>query len=1301
MREEEMNVSVPGGVQCEVGDTRAHGAEENGRYYSHTLPTRVDSQAERIKHDPTNNICNQDDEAELNGDFEETCATKIVDPSKNDDAVKQERRGIEQVLSVQRNKELFTARLEPILTANISDPLTDKTTPSAVKDESQDGEHCKYSSTNYCNRILTIDGLVLSQCAINHRSIEMAFGAGSQRNYSGLVPNTSHPSYMGDNFGRLQEIDDTRKGGENKGKALPPAQRVPGSAALGRVTNYHFFRSPINEVGRDPYQNLYEDNGNKQDRGEENGVAGIAPAIEDRSFDPQLKIGRLYFCAQNYLVLTLLSENPHSLERDDDRTGKEGTTLNTGVDIASIAETLPLPNADAQETWEGVWRRELFSQVPEGKPLEGPKSPMECVDQAIQEVGTDLATAPDTPMAFRRKMIITKSWEIAGIDPRPSEEEWWQSQFRYEYRGGSNLRYFAESRYSTSREAAVERTRLEIERHVDEMFSNNSFLGLNVSRKDLSILERANRKVFASKVGRDNEPAFESGPSLIDASASEAGVASDGDRLKRRKVERALALGGLAFYEGIFPQRHRFQRFKSEDTDVDPKISKLGKVEKFDRLEIKEKDELRFVRGKLESDEKTLLEPNHNDQEEKIQSEREAKAEILACDQEYVPTTNGNKESGDDIDDPIEKLLPSAQEQSWKKDSQGEDIPKIYKRLPYADSIRLLRLEPAKLEDRYNLISCSLQHVRLHELSEPYEALSYTWGDAKDQQFDISCNGVTMTVRRNLLWALQRLRLNDKVRTIWIDALCIDQTNDIERTQQVRLMRLIYRNANSVVIWLGTDRAGQARLAFSVLSSIVSRWLEDNKITLSTDYTIGNESFKARPLINPPTQDSPLWNAVVRIFNASWFWRMWVVQEVVLARSATLIWGKGEISWRIIGLAASIIRTNSHYLGRRSSMKGVYNAYLMYRLSASQDATNPNFSVSFLDLLRLTRQFEVSDERDRIYGILGLTTTDNDPENGSLFIDPDYNIKANEVYLRVANRIVQSSNSLDLLSSVQHGFGNPLNEPSWVPHWHSIFSSTLAPWDLHETISTAKSFPRQLQPSPNPNLLVTSAIPISRISYYSSNMQQTIDVAVSEILATPEIASHLETEEGIRLWCKTMTAGRNWYGSLDTSTSAKTSASTNVADFTAYLLQYHSSSLTDPLFNNCKRLSGKEGSTGRFLETAGTVCSERRLFISDNGFVGLGPAHLEVGDGLFVLSGANMPFILRGEGGEGSGGVGSSHVYRLIGEAFVEGIMGGEAVEAAKKGRVIEGPVVTGVNDVKDDEVNGDKGLECVWVELR
>ncbi|KAK8112804.1 hypothetical protein PG984_013330 [Apiospora sp. TS-2023a] len=114
------------------------------------------------------------------------------------------------------------------------------------------------------------------------------------------------------------------------------------------------------------------------------------------------------------------------------------------------------------------------------------------------------------------------------------------------------------------------------------------------------------------------------------------------------------------------------------------------------------------------------------------------------------------------------------------------------------DELRLLILKPGKAGMP---LECELAiYHRTHRV--PYEALSYDWGDqARDNQ--IVCNGSPLQVTESIETALKHLRFPTEARTLWVDAVCIDQEDAAEKGHQIRFMDTIYSEAERVLVWLG------------------------------------------------------------------------------------------------------------------------------------------------------------------------------------------------------------------------------------------------------------------------------------------------------------------------------------------------------------------------------------------------------------------------------------------------------------------------------------------------------------------
>ncbi|KAK3675353.1 Folylpolyglutamate synthetase [Recurvomyces mirabilis] len=115
-------------------------------------------------------------------------------------------------------------------------------------------------------------------------------------------------------------------------------------------------------------------------------------------------------------------------------------------------------------------------------------------------------------------------------------------------------------------------------------------------------------------------------------------------------------------------------------------------------------------------------------------------------------------------------------------------------------------------------ICCPLIKTNIHK-PRPYEALSYIWSDREDGQvlFDLGivCDGREIRVTKSAHNAMTAFRLPDRDRALWIDAICINQQDDVERTQQVSIMAQIYSAAAGVLIWLGPD--SEAKDAFHAM----------------------------------------------------------------------------------------------------------------------------------------------------------------------------------------------------------------------------------------------------------------------------------------------------------------------------------------------------------------------------------------------------------------------------------------------------------------------------------------------------
>jgi Heterokaryon incompatibility protein (HET) len=200
--------------------------------------------------------------------------------------------------------------------------------------------------------------------------------------------------------------------------------------------------------------------------------------------------------------------------------------------------------------------------------------------------------------------------------------------------------------------------------------------------------------------------------------------------------------------------------------------------------------------------------------------------------------------------------------------------------------IRLLTLFPGK---RGSQVECSLAVISL--LSNPkYKALSYEWGST-DSVNEIVVNDRKLQIRDNLWWALNYLRKDDREIVIWIDAICIDQSNLSERNYQVELMREIFTCAIHVEAWIGLGSESSANV-FKIL-----RELNCGISTAGESYTRQGQKARDRLIESQWVSWMNSGRAFDDVFERSYWNRVWIIQEVIVAKELFIRCGEDSIRW--------------------------------------------------------------------------------------------------------------------------------------------------------------------------------------------------------------------------------------------------------------------------------------------------------------------------------------------------------------------------------------------------------------------
>lgn len=280
-----------------------------------------------------------------------------------------------------------------------------------------------------------------------------------------------------------------------------------------------------------------------------------------------------------------------------------------------------------------------------------------------------------------------------------------------------------------------------------------------------------------------------------------------------------------------------------------------------------------------------------------------------------------------------------------------------------------------------------------------YVALSYTWGDPVDTAL-VEVNGKQLPVRKNLEAALRALRDKQLLRqgcAVWVDALCINQDDLQERREEVGRMRSIYKDARAVAVWVGQEGEDGAQAI----------WLMK---LLSASFRCGSSAQLAHSI---RTGASPIptgaWGALAAFMDRPYWSRVWILQEVAMGdRSTPILCGKYMLTWgelfdALYGFTSAnidlVFSCMDHECGGGSGLRRNH----IIQLNSQQQIQMKLKAPQTLPILDVARRCLVSDNRDRVFGLLGLMA----PEITRRTI-LDYTISTARVYESFAAALILS-----------------------------------------------------------------------------------------------------------------------------------------------------------------------------------------------------------------------------------------------------------------------------------------------------
>jgi len=332
---------------------------------------------------------------------------------------------------------------------------------------------------------------------------------------------------------------------------------------------------------------------------------------------------------------------------------------------------------------------------------------------------------------------------------------------------------------------------------------------------------------------------------------------------------------------------------------------------------------------------------------------------------------------------------------------------------------------------------CSLKHVSSFQ-QEQYDALSYSWGTQSPSLEDahgerIKLNGRWIWIQPNLAAALYKLRHPKERRTLWVDALCINQMDPLEKATQVPLMREIYANAQQVIIWLGKE-SNSDRHAFEHLNWLFNLFDQRGDVLGMNHDESDNDLWWAQVKVEKPD----VFKSLVALLSRQWFRRTWVVQEVASSQTAVLKCGDASIEWDVVSDVLTRLRYPLFALDHTEDTRTQRSLANISAMENARRSVNGTSTLSLFEILLDTCSNDCTEPKDKIFAVLGLAK--DWLEKGGLVPDYRFRTTTEDIFRRFAMWDVKTNGKIRILSCVT-GRDKLTNLPSWAPDWRKIRNS--------------------------------------------------------------------------------------------------------------------------------------------------------------------------------------------------------------------------------------------------------------------
>ncbi|KAI1119815.1 heterokaryon incompatibility protein-domain-containing protein [Nemania abortiva] len=604
-----------------------------------------------------------------------------------------------------------------------------------------------------------------------------------------------------------------------------------------------------------------------------------------------------------------------------------------------------------------------------------------------------------------------------------------------------------------------------------------------------------------------------------------------------------------------------------------------------------------------------------------------------------------------------------------------------YKAIAAPRTIRLMHLQPGTETDPIHL---SLVTTTLDSAPD-FEAISYCWGSSQEER-QVTCNGATLHITNSLFTGLIHFRHADRPRILWADAICINQADTVEKSGQVQLMPHTYSQSTRTLVWLGVANDPTFGSISPSVAALIHGALEllpefdpENSVEMATTaQTLYHDSRRLRDEGKPNLIDHD-WEPLAQLLSRPWFFRKWVVQEVVLAKEVVLYAGGGvEVPWpNLAKLAFSMegmgVQTLLNLEGKemllRSAIRPLHCVTNILMVQVYRH------SGTLVDGVMNTIDFGCTDSRDHVYSLLSLGAI------GPTIL-PDYSASISEVFIRFAIAMIVEGQSLKLLSLApdRATFWRSDTErleglPSWVPDLQRIETDVITGYTVRPQAFFAGGRTKPiLSVTEDQRVLRCQGRVIDTVKTFESSLIEMTIADVPEQKGFRENIMDPSRERRRKRLVRWLEACYHAaFGYEISSKMAKPSEELMmsfsrtmlcdmdlmrnrlpphfIAAFPQYMQWVAERAAIKPSEDGQQPTVSMRNYSSVIDESIGGFASLLKFCITGQGRFGQIPSKSQPGDCICVLVGGEVPFVVRPTG---------RGTYTFVGECYIDGIMDGE-----------------------------------------